>query len=158
MKAIFAIGVLSVALVGCGVEPEFDSTEQDIRRLTPCATVRCAAGTHCVAKGRRAECVADKQECSTDADCRLFDNYCDGCACDALGVGEEAGADLCEADAATGALEETLPQVAFQGLDAGGDGRLGKKKRLSGAAEAALVGYLYEGLKLSKIHGWFTSV
>jgi hypothetical protein len=83
MKALVIAVLSTVALVGCGVEPEeVDSTEQEVRRLTPCATVRCAAGTHCEAKGRRAYCVADK--CTTDADCRLFDNYCDGCACDAL--------------------------------------------------------------------------
>jgi hypothetical protein len=26
--------------------------------------------------------------CTTDADCRTFSNYCDGCACDALGTGD----------------------------------------------------------------------
>ncbi|HVR60776.1 MAG TPA: hypothetical protein VMU50_02705 [Polyangia bacterium] len=28
-------------------------------------------------------------ECKADADCRAFSNYCDGCACDALAVGEK---------------------------------------------------------------------
>ena len=28
-------------------------------------------------------------ECHADADCRAFSNYCDGCACDALAVGEK---------------------------------------------------------------------
>jgi hypothetical protein len=86
MKAMALVGILStVALVGCGGGQPEGTTEQEIRP-DPCATVRCAAGTHCVAKGHRASCVPDEQTCRTDADCRLFDNYCDGCACDALNV------------------------------------------------------------------------
>ncbi len=43
----------------------------------------------------------------------------------ALGVGEEGAAGVGKDDAAAGALEEALAQLAFQGLDACGDGRLG---------------------------------
>jgi len=76
-------------LAGCAVqtgtdEGETSADEAAARRLSPCATVRCAAGTHCVAKGKTASCVADEPTCTTDADCRLYDNYCDGCACNAL--------------------------------------------------------------------------
>ena len=58
------------------------SADQDLRKNNPCMTVRCSAGTHCEAHGQQAGCVADT--CKSDADCRLVDNYCDGCACDAL--------------------------------------------------------------------------
>ncbi len=91
----FAIVLSVLCLAGCAVEasgPVDDGTsaqnEEAARRLSPCATVRCAAGTHCVAKGKTASCVADKAECTTDADCRLFDNYCGGCACNALASSE----------------------------------------------------------------------
>lgn len=56
--------------------------------VDPCATVRCAADTHCVANGRRATCEPDAGSCRTDADCLLNDNYCGGCACQALGRNE----------------------------------------------------------------------
>ena len=70
----------------------------------------------------------------------------------ALGVGQEAGADLGEADAAAGALEQALAQVAFQRLDAGRHRRLSQEQRLRGAAKAALVRDLHEGFKLTEIH------
>jgi len=73
--------------VACGVEPGEETTgtsEAALRKNDPCAAVRCAAGTHCESRGRRASCVADRQNCQNDADCRLVDNYCDGCACEAL--------------------------------------------------------------------------
>jgi hypothetical protein len=56
--------------------------------ITACATVRCSSGHHCVADASGARCVADAGTCATDADCRLSDNYCGGCACDALGPGQ----------------------------------------------------------------------
>lgn len=34
------------------------------RPIDPCATVRCAAGTHCEADGRRATCVPDEDPCA----------------------------------------------------------------------------------------------
>jgi hypothetical protein len=61
--------------------------------------VRCAAGTHCEAVpivcvttpcNPIAQCVPDTASCNTDADCRIVDNYCGGCACDALGPGQTA--------------------------------------------------------------------
>ena len=89
--AFFSAPFLVVSLVACSSEiSEPDDSEPSIESTTqakgtdPCATVRCAAGTHCVAKGRRASCVADSPSCQQDSDCRLFDNYCGGCACDAL--------------------------------------------------------------------------
>jgi hypothetical protein len=86
MSLIRIAGLVSLLIAAACGAPETDEVSYDEQevRLSPCATVRCAAGTHCVAKGRRAYCVADKQACTSDADCRLFDNYCGGCACDAL--------------------------------------------------------------------------
>jgi hypothetical protein len=66
---------------------QVEATEQSLR-LNPCATVRCANGYHCVATGGQAQCVP-VAECSTDADCSLYSNYCGGCSCDALGPFEK---------------------------------------------------------------------
>jgi hypothetical protein len=65
----------------------------------PCAAVRCAAGTHCEVTpivcvttpcNPIAECKPDVVvgACNSDSDCKLSDNYCGGCACDALGPGQ----------------------------------------------------------------------
>lgn len=84
---VLGFGVVSaLAVVGCAAEVDDGSgtSEEALRKADPCAVVRCAAGTHCVAKRGRAACVADTGGCTTDADCRLYDNYCDGCACQAL--------------------------------------------------------------------------
>jgi hypothetical protein len=95
-----------------------DTTDQEVRKNSPCMTVRCSAGYHCVARGQRATCEIDDPvvscasvlcipgtvcqetksgprcvtapaQCQSDADCQLVDNYCDGCACDAIGVNEQ---------------------------------------------------------------------
>ena len=116
--------IVAVAAFSCGVsESEVvaqgdgtDTTGQEVRR-DPCATVRCAAGTHCERRGQRASCVPDEpvltcasvlcivgtvceetpsgprcvaqpSECSSDSDCRLEDNYCGGCNCLALATNE----------------------------------------------------------------------
>src|SRR5262245_47296325 len=86
---LFAFVVFSVA--ACSVPSDGDPSEDAVSTgraelRDPCATVRCAAGTHCVSKGKRAECVADTQACRQDSDCRPFDNYCDGCACQAISI------------------------------------------------------------------------
>lgn len=54
----------------------------------PCATVRCAAGTHCVASGNAASCVPDAPAggCTSVADCYEYDDYCGGCNCRAFSV------------------------------------------------------------------------
>jgi hypothetical protein len=56
-----------------------------------CALVRCGAGLQCQLQHGRPVCLPSKplSECTSDADCRLFSNYCDGCACLALSVGEQ---------------------------------------------------------------------
>ncbi len=53
--------------------------------ITRCATVRCTADTTCVADAAGVRCEPNPGTCATDADCTLSDNYCGGCACDALG-------------------------------------------------------------------------
>ena len=65
------------------------TTVQPLRKPDPCATVLCLAGYHCESRGRRASCVADTPNpstCTSDADCRLYDNYCNGCSCEALSL------------------------------------------------------------------------
>lgn len=56
-KALFGLALFAT-LAGCA---EYGGSASDLRggRFDPCATVRCAAGTHCVSHGRQAECVAD---------------------------------------------------------------------------------------------------
>ena len=66
-----------------------------------------------------------------------------------LGVREEAGADLCQLDAAARSFEEPLTKVAFERLDSGGHRGLGQKQCLGRAAKASLVCHLYECFKLS---------
>jgi hypothetical protein len=121
-----AIPVLAILAVSCGVADSsvgsddlLSSDDAALRKNNPCATVRCAAGTECKAKGQRAECVpvdpivtcasvlcitgtvcvdgpsgprciAQTPECTVDSDCRLEDNYCGGCNCLALATTERA--------------------------------------------------------------------
>ncbi len=70
---------------------------------------------------------------------------------DALGVREEAGADLGETDAASGALEQPLAEVALQRLDAGGHRRLGQEESFGGSAKALLVGDVDECFELAEV-------
>jgi len=115
----------AVVLFSCGISQTDVSTDgvsaddAELRRKDPCATVRCAAGTHCKAHGQQAACVPDDPpaitcasvlcaagtvceespsgprcvaptaECTTDADCHLEDNYCGGCNCIALATNEQ---------------------------------------------------------------------
>jgi hypothetical protein len=57
----------------------------------PCAVMRCAQGTTCTpdANGQTAQCVRNPGGCTQDSDCTLYDNYCGGCACDALGFNQK---------------------------------------------------------------------
>src|SRR4029079_6672743 len=70
----------------------------------------------------------------------------------ALGMRQEAGSNLGQAHAATGALEQTLAEGSLEGLDARGDGWLSQEKSFGRAAKTALVSYLYERFKLAKVH------
>jgi hypothetical protein len=44
----------------------------------------CKEGTHWDSSPSTCACVADVATCKVEKDCRLFDDYCGGCACDAL--------------------------------------------------------------------------
>jgi hypothetical protein len=88
----FMVAAFAVTAVSCGIGGEAnisgsqtDEADQAIR-WNPCATVRCAAGYVCKARGRHASCVPapGTPSCVTDADCRLFSDYCTGCDCRAL--------------------------------------------------------------------------
>lgn len=63
-KSVLAMSVAALAAVACTASTEqpdeTSSQTQDELRADPCAVMRCAAGTHCVAKGKRASCVPDK--------------------------------------------------------------------------------------------------
>lgn len=51
----------------------------------PCELVDCRPGDTCVVRNGQAVCELAPGGCRTEADCVLWDNYCGGCACDALG-------------------------------------------------------------------------
>jgi len=93
--------VLLAALLGaCAAEtiPERSTVEalESQALVAPggrgrCALILCLPGYQCVENcDGTAGCVpiAPKPECTTDADCRLFSDYCEGCNCVALGAGE----------------------------------------------------------------------
>ncbi|HKQ71686.1 MAG TPA: hypothetical protein VJT73_20220 [Polyangiaceae bacterium] len=78
-----------------GSNAEDASTPRSDAGADPCATVRCAAGTHCALEEvvciqapclPQPVCLKDGASCKVDKDCRLVDNYCGGCTCDALGA------------------------------------------------------------------------
>lgn len=63
--------------------------ESQALKINPCALVRCRAGTQCEVQDGHAVCVpTPRPECSSDKECRLFSNYCDGCECTALSTVE----------------------------------------------------------------------
>jgi len=63
--------------------------DNDALSINPCALVRCRAGTQCEVQDGRAVCVpTPRPECSSDKECRLFSNYCEGCECLALSTSE----------------------------------------------------------------------
>jgi hypothetical protein len=81
------LGVEEPTSVGGEREDEaLESTSAPLQKINPCALVRCRAGTQCEVQAGRAVCVptVPAPECTVDADCRLFSNYCDGCECLAL--------------------------------------------------------------------------
>lgn len=64
----FGIGMLALGLAGCA---DVSYERSDVRggRVDPCATVRCAAGYHCEARGRRAQCVPDDDAGTPELTC-----------------------------------------------------------------------------------------
>jgi hypothetical protein len=71
-----------------GDEAPFVQGESEALKINPCALVRCRAGTQCEVQQGHAVCVPTPPECTSDKECRLFSNYCDGCQCLALSTGE----------------------------------------------------------------------
>lgn len=74
-----------------GSEPASSLLQSDeaLSKINPCALVRCRAGTQCEVQDGHAVCVpTPRPECTSDKECRLFSNYCEGCACVALSSGE----------------------------------------------------------------------
>jgi hypothetical protein len=102
-SSVFAVACMLSACLGA--EPTQDdadhessaveSTQEELK-INPCALVRCRAGTQCQVYGGRPLCVPVPllPECTSDADCRLFSNYCDGCECLALSKSEPSP--ICE--------------------------------------------------------------
>jgi hypothetical protein len=70
----------------------------------------------------------------------------------ALGVRHECDAGVGEGDASAGPFEEALAELPLEGLNAGGDGRLGEEEGLGGAAEGAMARDLQEGFELSEFY------
>ena len=68
----------------------------------------------------------------------------------ALGVGHEGVPGIGQGDAAAGAFEEALADLAFERLDAGGDRWLREEERFRRAAERAVVRHLDECFELGE--------
>ncbi|HKU37193.1 MAG TPA: hypothetical protein VJR89_03580 [Polyangiales bacterium] len=84
-----------VALLGaCSAQTIPDTAASESALVAPrpiggCSVILCPKGTVCEESCGQARCVpVPKPECVTDADCRLFSDYCEGCNCVALGDGE----------------------------------------------------------------------
>jgi len=60
LRGVAACSLIALALVACSADIGDEPTDTSSEALTSCATVRCAAGYHCVAHGNKAGCVADK--------------------------------------------------------------------------------------------------
>jgi hypothetical protein len=93
--AWICVMVAASTLFACGESDDASGSEviaQDSEALliNPCALVRCRAGTQCEVQKGHAVCVPTKppSECTSDKECRLFSNYCDGCECLALSSSE----------------------------------------------------------------------
>lgn len=87
--------VCLVALLGaCSAQTIPDATSNESALVAPrpvgCDVVRCPKGTVCEESCEGPRCVPTypKPECVKDSDCRLFSDYCEGCNCVALGIGE----------------------------------------------------------------------
>lgn len=96
------LGMMSLWLLGCHVQgasaptngADALSVKQDSASEGSCPRVPCPAGRACVEADGGARCVlaapdAAAVACQVDSDCRLFADYCGGCACRALGHGEQ---------------------------------------------------------------------
>jgi hypothetical protein len=106
MLRVAAVAVAFLA-VSCGVgqsevsaEGNLATDESELRKNDPCATVRCAAGTHCKAKGQRAECVLDDQPVTTCASVLcIVGTVCEdapsGPRCVTAPAGEPCGSTTC---------------------------------------------------------------
>ena len=85
---------LAVLLGACSAQtlPESASNESALvapRPIGGCSVIRCPKGTMCEESCGQARCVPiEPKECVQDSDCRLFSDYCEGCNCVALGIGE----------------------------------------------------------------------
>ena len=99
MKNIIMLAalLLGACAADATAEPSNDEAVDTQALVAPrpggCATILCLPTQHCVEHcDGTASCVPSipgpKVECSRDADCRLFSDYCEGCNCVALGPGE----------------------------------------------------------------------
>ena len=95
MSRFWLIAVFTLFASACVADsplPDDNQVSSDAEGLkrppqgNPCAAVLCLEGQQCVVECGQARCVPQYPvECKTDADCRLFSDYCEGCNCLALG-------------------------------------------------------------------------
>lgn len=87
------IGAL-VAAVGCSSTPDSSTDEATASQesaQTGCRTVcpKCAPNQICSKMPCYLDCHTNKPgSCQSDADCRLFDDYCTGCDCRSLSTNQ----------------------------------------------------------------------
>jgi hypothetical protein len=94
---VFALACTLCACLGSdesslreGEDPTTVQEDSESLKINQCAVVLCRRGTQCEVQDGRPVCipVPPRPECSSDKECRLFSNYCEGCACLALASGE----------------------------------------------------------------------
>lgn len=85
---IVALLAASALLVACSAAQDpGDSTDATEAQTGGCRTIcpKCKPGQPCPKIACTLDCSSHKPgACSTDSDCRLFDDYCTGCDCRAL--------------------------------------------------------------------------
>ena len=121
MNKTFGAGLYAVVgmISACAADGPSETTElagkSDELRIgdrTSCDLLRCRAGFRCEEQAGIAFCAPiGKRVCETDSDCRLVDNYCGGCNCLALGVGQTAP--KCTGDEVACLVAPCLGQEAF---------------------------------------------
>ncbi|WP_437815462.1 hypothetical protein [Sorangium sp. So ce1078] len=104
VAATSATAALAALLPACGAPPadDLDHAEEEyvseradaivgvVKGRDACAAVRCKEGFLCEEQDGSPVCVAvpPPPVCQTDDDCIIVENYCGGCNCNALPLGE----------------------------------------------------------------------
>ena len=86
-KYVLLIGLLGAVGCASASDPQTENEEQGAKKCVQ--QVLCIQGYVWSAKSCRCVPEKTKASCTQDSDCRLFDDYCTGCDCRALGTHEK---------------------------------------------------------------------